>query len=262
MGNVHGDWIWYELMTTNADAAQAFYGAVLDWRYKQSSPTPSGIDYREIVAADGDHVGGVMTLSADMLAGGARPGWLGYIAVDNVDATVASVTRAGGKVLMPATDLEGVGRFALLTDPQGVPFYIMRGAMEGYTSNAFAMDGPRPGHCAWNELATSDQPGALAFYKAQFGWTEDGAMDMGPMGSYIFLRHGSVIGAVMPKPEPMPVSAWTYYFRVPDITTAEAAVRAQGGTVMNGPHPVPGDDWILQGLDPQGGFFALVGKKG
>ena len=63
------------------------------------------------------------------------------------------------------------------------------------------------------------------------------------------------------KPEQAPVSAWSHYFRVADIDAATAAVRAGGGTVMTGPMEVPGGDWIIQGTDPQGAFFALVGAR-
>lgn len=259
MGNKHGDWIWYELMTGDAEAAAAFYGPILGWTVQP--PMPGGMDYRAIQAADGDLIGGVMPLTAEMTGNGARPCWLGYIAVDDTDACVAATEKAGGKALMKAFDIPNVGRIAMLADPQGVPFYIMTPATKDGTSRAFSMDMPRPGHCAWNELATTDQKGAHAYYQGQFGWVQDGAMDMGPMGSYDFIRHGAVLGAIAPKPPQMPVAAWTFYFRVVDITAAAAQVKAGGGTVMLEPMEVPGGDFILQGLDPQGAAFALVGKK-
>jgi hypothetical protein len=69
------------------------------------------------------------------------------------------------------------------------------------------------------------------------------------------------MGAIMRKPEQAPVSAWTHYFRVADIHSAKATVEAAGGTIMLAPMEVPGGDWIIQGSDPQGAFFALVGKN-
>lgn len=262
MANIQGDWIWYELMTTDAEAAQAFYGKVIGWSFKKAEGGNPDLDYRGIVADDGEHAGGILPLTKAMCDEGARPGWLGYIAVDDVDIAVASIAKAGGSVIIPASDIPGIGRFAMLTDPAGAVFYVMRGAMDDHTSTVFAKHAPRNGHCAWNELATSDQNGALAFYKEQFGWTQDGAMDMGAMGSYAFLRHDNVmIGAITPKPPQMAQSAWTFYFRVADIAKAEAAIRESGGTVLHGPHPVPGDDMIIIGLDPQDASFAIVGKK-
>ena len=85
---------------------------------------------------------------------------------------------------------------------------------------------------------------------------------MGEMGEYKFIAHNDVdIGAIMQKPPQMPVPMWNHYFRVPSIDAARAAVEANGGTVMMGPHEVPGGDWIIQGTDPQGAMFALVGAK-
>jgi len=119
MTNKHGDFIWYELMTTDADAATVFYEKLLPW--KIANPGGDGFDYREIKTTEGG-VGGVMALTAEMTGGGARPGWAGYVAVDDFDKAVTSVEHGGGKALMPAHDMAGVGRFAMVADPQGVPF--------------------------------------------------------------------------------------------------------------------------------------------
>src|SRR3546814_12168106 len=82
---------------------------------------------------------------------GARPTWLGYIAVEDVDASVAEIEARGGRVLMPAMDIPMVGRIAMVADPHGAPFYVMKPHGTG-KSLAFADDYPRPGHWAWNEL--------------------------------------------------------------------------------------------------------------
>jgi uncharacterized protein len=257
MANKHGDFIWYELLTTQADAACAFYSSILGWVSNDSGQ--AGMDYRILTMA-GEGVGGLMAITPEMSAGGARPVWLGYIGVDDVDASAASILAAGGAEHMPAMDVPGVGRMAMLADPQGVPFYIMKGA-SGETSHAFAADRPRSGHCAWNELVTTDQSAALSFYTGQFGWRKDGEMEMGPMGKYEFLRHGSVIGAIMTKPPEQPTPSWNFYFRVPDISAAATRIKSGGGRILNGPQEVPGGDWVINGLDPQGASFALVGQK-
>ncbi len=275
MANRHGDWIWYELMTTDADAATVFYEAILPWKIGNQP------DYREIEAVGGG-VGGLLALIPEMLAGGARPAWVGYVLVDDVDKTVASVEHGGGRVLMPAHDMPGIGRFAMLSDPQGAAFYVMKPTPPANdpdkASNAFSYDRPLDGHCAWNELATSDPAAALHFYGQRFGWVKDGEMDMGPMGSYEFIRHAGpsdhagnasdgaamgqgMLGAVMPKPPHVPVSGWTFYFRVADIDVAAAAVTTHGGQVLHGPIEVPGGDFSLNGIDPQGAAFALLGKR-
>ncbi|WP_370177832.1 VOC family protein [Alteriqipengyuania sp.] len=261
MPDTHGDFVWYELMTTNADAAQAFYGPLLGWEFK-GSDTP-GMDYR-LISKDGVEIAGLLQLTQEMTDGGARPIWVGYISVEEIEAGVAKLKELGGTVLMGPNHLDGVGHMAFVSDPQGVPFYLMQPeGPEGQESQSFAKHAPREGHCAWNELVTTDPAAAKQFYTSLFGWEKSDEMDMGPMGLYeMYSVNGYTLGAMMAKPEMMPASAWIYYLRVPDIEAAAAFVRENGGQVMTDPMEIPGGDYILNGLDPQGAFFALIGTKG
>jgi predicted enzyme related to lactoylglutathione lyase len=258
--NLRGSFIWYELLTPDPDGAKAFYDALVGWDIE---PEPAGeMDYRMIRRGDGGNAGGVMRLTDEMRGHGARPTWLGYVAVDDVDASVTSIEQAGGKALMPAFDIPDVGRIALVADPQGVPFYVMRptppAGNENKVSDVFSPD--QPGRVSWNELATSDLEAAKKFYPARFGWTLGDVMPMGDMGDYQFItRHGVPLGAMMTAAaENQP--RWRYYFRVANVDTAKQAVEAGGGAVIHGPQEVPGGDRILIGTDPQGAEFAVVGK--
>ena len=259
--NKHGDFIWYELMATDGVSAESFYGPLVGWRF-------SGAEgYRHVEASEG-MIGGILKLTSEMISGGARPAWIGYIMVDDVDESVASILADGGQVSMPAHDMEDVGRFAMVTDPQGVAFYLMKPKppkdREGGESHAFSYERPRQGHCAWNELATADPEAAKAFYGKQFGWKVDGGMDMGEMGMYEFwgpTDGRGMLGAVMPKMPQMPASAWTYYFRVPDIDAAAAMISANSGTVVQPPIEIPGGEFSIVAMDPRGAAFGLVGPK-
>jgi predicted enzyme related to lactoylglutathione lyase len=259
MPNAHGSFIWYELLTKDANAAKAFYDSVVGWNIDAEAP-PGDMDYRMIVAHDG-MAGGLMQLNAEMIAGGAKPTWLGYFGVDDVDASVAAVVADGGQVHLPANDIPGVGRLAMVTDPQGIPFYVMRGASPE-SSTAYQRMGF--GHVSWNELITPDADAALAFYAKQFNVTKIGGMDMGPMGEYSFIANteskGEAIGAVMPMP-PGGHPGWGFYFRVADINEAKARVEAGGGKIRNGPMEVPGGEQVLQCDDPEGTPFGLVAPK-
>lgn len=263
MANHHGDFVWYELITPDPDAAQAFYGPMLGWTVKDSGMP--GMDYRLAATAESD-VAGIMKGSDD---NSMPTAWLGYIGVDDVDKMVTSITDGGGTVHMPANDIPGVGRMAFVGDPQGALFYVMKGASDD-ESLSFSYDKPRPGHCAWNELMTADPDAAKHFYGQRFGWVKDGELDMDEMGKYEFLRHagrsdGSVmgqgmLGAVMGKTPEMP-SAWNHYFRVTDIDAAKAHIEASGGTIIDGPREIPGGDYSMNAIDPQGASFGLVGAR-
>lgn len=254
MHNPKGDYIWYELLSDDADAAQRFYGDVVGWTVSASGQP--GMDYRILDAGDGQ-AGGLMQLTPEMRDGGARPAWLGYVGVPDVDAAVADWTAAGGSVRMPAMDIPEVGRMAMLADPDGVPVYVMRGAVDA-PSTAFRVADAR--HVRWNEIAARDDKAALAFYAGRFGWKVEGAMPMGEMGDYSFISaNGVTIGAAMRAGSAPP--RWMYYFGVEDIDAAAAKIAAGGGELVDGPHEIPGGEFSLHARDPQGAAFGLVGPR-
>lgn len=244
--------VWYELMTTDHVAAAAFYTDVVGWAAADSGMP--GFDYT-ILSAGAAPVAGLMALPAEAAANGARPGWLGYVAVDDVDGFAGRVTSAGGVVHRPPADIPTVGRFAVVADPQGAPFVLFQPSGGGGAQP----QQQSPGHTGWHELHAADLDTALAFYAGLFGWTKDDAIDMGPMGLYqMFKADGPAIGGMMTKMDPSARPGWLYYFNVPDIDAAVTRVNGGGGRVVHGPQEVPGGMWIIQGIDPQGAPFALV----
>jgi predicted enzyme related to lactoylglutathione lyase len=257
MSNRHGTPIWYELMTKDPLAARNFYNIVVGWEIDESVPDGSSMDYRMISAKDG-LVGGVFRLTDEMCESGAAPFWTMYIGVDDVDKSVAALISAGGSVQLTAFDIPSVGRIAMVSDPQGAPFYVMRGASNELST---ACNPDRAGHGAWHELHTSDGAKATDFYCAQFGWSRSRAVDMGPMGNYQVIDIGGRdLGGTMTDSK-FPRPAWLIYFRVDGIESAARRIAAAGGKVINGPMEVPGGGWILNGLDPEGAMFALTGTK-
>ena len=262
MPDGRGSFIWYELVTPDADAAKRFYDAVVGWDIATSSDFPNG--YRMIGRSDGKMAGGVLPLTDEMKAHGARPMWLGYIDVDDVDATAKAIRDDGGGVLMDPFDIPGVGRVALVADPVGVPVYIMKPTppMDDPDAKSDVFDPMKPQHVRWNELSTTDQDGAIAFYGRHFGWAQEGGMPMGEMGDYKFIQANGVgIGAVMRKPEQSPASAWLYYFGVDDIDRGTKAITDGGGQLFYDPMEIPDGEYAVAGLDPQGAAFGLVGPR-
>ncbi len=259
MADKHGDFVWYELATKDADAAKAFYGPLLGWEFEQSGQP--GMDYH-LITKNGAQIGGIMPLTDEMINNGAHPMWAGYIEVDDVDGSVDKAKGLGASVYVEPTDIPDIGRFAMLADPQGAGIYVMNDFTDE-TSVSFAKHEAMDGHCAWNELVTTDPVGAKAFYTDMFGWEKSSEMEMGEMGLYeMFSVNGYALGAIMAKPEMMPMSSWVYYLRVPDIAAAAKLIGESGGQLMGDPIQIPDGDYVLQGMDPQGAFFALIGRKG
>ena len=261
MANQHGDFVWYELMTSDADAAQDFYNGLLGWDYDDSQQ--EGVDYR-MFRAGAAQIGGQLQLTPEMVEHGARPAWIGYIRVDDVPAALAKARDGGATVLMEGNEVPGVGPFAMLHDPEGAFYYVIDDR-SGEESQAFATHEPKVGHCAWNELMAGDAETAQRYYGDQFGWVVGDTMDMGPMGTYHMLKNGAdrdfMFGALMQRPPAMPVSMWTFYFRVPEIGAAEDYVKSNGGQIINGPMEIPGGEYVFNGIDPQGAMFSVIGKK-
>jgi predicted enzyme related to lactoylglutathione lyase len=261
-----GQPIWYELMTPDPASVASFYRATLGWDIPaEGTPTGTGHEYRMIGRQDGGQAGGVLTMSEPMVAGGARPGWLTYFYVDDVDAATAKAQQLGASVHMPPTSMGDVGRMAMLADPQGAAFYLMKPTPPAGDPNARSdVFEPRtPGHCWWNELETTDEPGATAFYKGLFGWSMENAMPMGDKGDYRFIDQGDgQIGAINPWMADYMTVGWLPYFGVADIEAARDAAKASGGTITHDIHEVPNGDFIFTATDPAGAPVGIVGPKG
>ncbi len=247
-----GRFVWYDLTTTEPAAAEEFYTKLVGWG---TQAWEGGHAPYTMWTNKETPLGGVIEMPEDVRESGVPPHWMAYVSVEDVHATAARVEGAGGKILKEATDVPGAGSFAVLADPQGAAF-----AVYGSTGEEQGAQEPSPlGRFSWNELATSDYKGALAFYSDLFGWEPQDAMDMGEAGIYqIYGRGGEALGGMFNKPDEMPgPPMWLYYISVQDVTTAVEKVKELGGEVVNGPMEVPGGDLIAQCLDPQGALFAL-----
>ena len=245
---IRGRFIWHELMTTDPDAAAGFYSKVVPWKTQ-----PSGMPSYRLWMTGKRQAGGLTAQPDDARQAGAAPSWLVYIGSPDVDSTAAAAQRLGGKVLKSATDIPGIGRFAVLADPQGAAFAVFSPAAPPGASAA-----ARAGEFSWHELATTDPQAAIGFYSELFAWTRGPAHDMGPAGSYQIIEHeGKQVGGMYALRDASTPSRWLSYIRVASADRAAAAARAGGGRVAQGPMEVPGGSRVAQILDPQGGAFAV-----
>jgi uncharacterized protein len=251
----HGRFVWYELNTTDVEAAKAFYTRVMGWGVWDASVP--GRPYT-LFTDGGGSVGGLMNLPQDARDMGVGPSWIGYVGVDDVDATAERTKRLGGVVDVPPTDVADISRFSIFSDPQAARLAVFKWLRPGQQPPA---NPDAPGRVGWHELLADDWEKALAFYSALFGWQKaDVEVDEG--GTYQrFSVAGQIIGGMVTKPATMPAPAWLYYFNVNDIDAAAQRVTAGGGWVL-GAAEVPGGSWIVQCTDPQGAMFALEGQRG
>ena len=245
---------WYELMTKDVPAALGFYEKVFGWTTKDSGFP----DYR-LIETQGRAIGGALTLTDEMCAAGAKPGWLGYIGVDDLAKKTEEIVAKGGKVVRPMVEIPGMLQFTIFADPHGAVFALLRGLVEGEE-----MRTPPPGTQGaidWRELHAGNGAEAWEFYSSLFGWSKGMAVDMGPVGIYQTWMAGPDGGGMMTKMPETPAPFWLYYGGVDGIDAAVERVKENGGTVIHGPSPVPGGSFIANCIDPQGAIFAMVSMK-
>ena len=254
MTDLHGRFVWYELLTTDIAAAKAFYGSVVGWG-EQDASTPE-FAYRLFTAGDAP-VGAFMDLPPEARRMGATPRWVGYVAVDDIDAAADRIRRLGGAIYVPPTD-SNIGRISIVADPQTATLALVKGLKPGQSAPA-ELD--EPGRVGWHELLAADWQKAFVFYRDLLGWLKVDA-ESGSTDKYqLFSTGGQTIGGMFTKRPQEPIPFWLYYFNVEDLDVATTRVTNGGGKVFEGPFELSDGSWVARCRDPQGSAFALQGKR-
>lgn len=246
----NGLFTWADLTTTDVAAAKAFYQGLFGWRM-QDIPTPMGPSYTMCFLGE-DRVAGIGPTPAGYQAF-TPTAWTCYVNVADVDAVLARVAPAGGRVVMPAMDVMDQGRMALLADPSGAVLGLWQpGTHQG--ADVFNIAGAM----AWNELQSRDLSTATRFYTEVLGWTWAGRDDTYQMGS-VPLSDGSerLNCGAMPMPPQVPAevpSHWGVYFTVGDCDAAVAQAVQLGGSVWL-PAMAMGPGRFAGVADPTGGMI-------
>jgi predicted enzyme related to lactoylglutathione lyase len=238
-----GTFIWHELHSTDVEKAKSFYTELLGW---QTEAWPGEQEYTIIKVGDKGH-GGFMA------AQGEEPShWLGHVFVEDTDEVARRADAAGGKTLFGPADIPEVGRFALISDPQGA------------IVSAFA---PRPqgdgglgeGVFVWDELHTSDPSAAKSFYGEVAGWSARD-QDMGGGVTYtMFQNRGATdVAGCFPLMEGAPAPPhWLVYIGTDDVDATTARAKELGATVHIEPEDIPNVGRFSVIQDPTGAVFGL-----
>ena len=216
-------------MTTNVDAAKAFYADVVGWGAQRISVP--GSTYSLLTAGDAP-VAGLMSMPEEAATRSATPHWTGYVEVDDVDEAVERTKQFGGTVYVPPTNVPDISRFAIVADPQMATFAMVKGLKPRQEPLAGL---GAPGRVGWHELLAADWEKAFAFYSALFGWRKSDG-HVGLLGAYQgFAAGATTIGGMFTKPPTLPHPFWLYYFNVADVEAAANRVEARGGQILYGP---------------------------
>jgi predicted enzyme related to lactoylglutathione lyase len=118
--NEPGALCWNDLMTPDPHSSRRFYSELFEWRIEE---VPGSGGYYWAVHNGESPNGGLLPLD------GVVPAWNAYFGSDDLDAAIATVTEAGGAVLMPPREVPA-GRFAAVRDPQGAAFSLFEGQLD------------------------------------------------------------------------------------------------------------------------------------
>jgi hypothetical protein len=238
-----GRFVWHDLTTGDTKRGIEFYKGLFGWtveEWKTDKGTYPMFKSGELAW------GGAM----DPQMPGVPPHWLCYVSVADVDRACQAASRMGGKVVLPAMDIPEVGRFAVVTDPQGAVFAPFTGVQE--------MPEPpperKPGEFCWYQLRAGDPKALVGFYAELFGWD----IRPGTAGGQPVLqvsRGGTPIADfVAIKGDG---AHWLPYVVVDELGAALARAEKLGGLVAHPATDLPGMGCYAHVTDPVGASIGL-----
>jgi len=244
---------WIDLMTSDTQQAQSFYGELFGWTFEAGDPEKYG---GYITASkDGMSVAGIMQKMAEQA--GFPDVWSTYLRADDAAATAEAVKAHGGQVYMEPMDVPEQGKMAMFADATGASIGVWQPReMKGFELAA------EPGAPAWHELHTKDYPTAVKFYQDVFGWDTDVMSDT-PDFRYTTLGAGDAARAgIMDASGYLPADApsnWQVYFAVQDADATAGKAVELGATVIQAPEDTPFGR-IATLSDPTGAMFKIVAE--
>lgn len=246
-----GNFCWFELATSDQAAAKKFYGGLFGWT---ANDAPMGPDaFYTMFQLRGRNVGAAYKLMADQVKQGVPPHWGTYVAVANVDDTIAKAKSLGGSVLAGPMDVADHGRMAVLRDPTGAVINVWQ-PKQHQGVGLWAEEGA----FCWSELMTGDTTAATRFYAALFGWKTKVGEGAGVAYTH-WQNDGADIGgmmAIMKEWGPMPPH-WVNYVQVKNCDETAAKATALGGKVCMGPMDIPNTGRFAMLQDPQGAVLSV-----
>lgn len=249
-----GNFCWNELATRDTDAAKTFYTQLFGWD-SEDTPMPGDAGGEYTLFKLGEiPIGGLYEMKGPRFEG-VPPHWAMYVSVDDVDATVATATDAGGKVVWGPFDVPGIGRMAGLADPTGA---VLSAFESGETPERPDMEN-RVGSFCWAELHTNDTDAAGAFYTKVYGWTTK-SDDAGPTQYHEWINRGTPIGGMMKIDASwgdVPPH-WMNYVAVADCDATAARATELGGKILVPPMTIPEVGRFSMFTDPGGAGLAAI----
>jgi predicted enzyme related to lactoylglutathione lyase len=239
----YGQFTWRELLTPDIAKSRGFYGELFGWAFEEV-PMPAGA--YTIIKLGERQLGGIFKLPD-----GAPfpPYWGGYISVENADRALKAVADKGGKLLMPATDVEGVGRFAPFMDATGAVVSVVQPSAPGDP----VPERPEVHDFCWESLTTTDAAKSKDFYAAVAGWKTITGPDS---GMTIFAPGEKQVADIQTAPPGMH-SNWLSHVVVQKLEASRDKAAKLGAKVLMPLVDIPKIGRMAVISDPSGAALSL-----
>jgi len=244
-----GRWVWAELFTADAAAAKRFYGDVFGWQFESLGVGRHGYS---LVRADGQPIAGILQKEPKAEATTAGR-WLGLLSVADVDRAAELASAAGGKVLLAPRDLAGRGRVAILADPEGARFGVLR-AEGGDPPDVF----PAYDTWGWRELWARDAGAMAAFYRPLADYKVAPQPKADGIVEYHLVAAGYPRAGILQVDAADLPSAWLPYIRVRDLHETLGRVEQAGGELLVAPDPGIRQGRVAVIRDPLGAALGIA----
>jgi predicted enzyme related to lactoylglutathione lyase len=242
-----GKVVWRDLLTTDLPAAQRFYGDLFGWRF-----TDGGTEGYVVATLDGRRVAGLA--SADEVEGGVNVSqWISSVSSADVDEDTNRAAALGATIHRTPRDVGERGRLAVLSDPQGALFALVR------TPAGDPLDDePTLNEWLWTELWTRDVEAASRFYGEVLGYRRTTLENEVLSRGYVaFERDGNPRAGVIEYQVEGVRPSWLPYVRVADARATARRAEELGGRVLIPPSDDLRDGTVALIADPSGGAVAV-----
>ena len=243
-----GKFIWADLVTDDVAKARNFYAQVFGWQFW-------GMGNYMIAMNDGQPLAGMFQKPRPANDPKAKPRWFGYISVSSVGKAEKAVTKAGGRVLMPAKNFPKRGEQAVFTDREGAIFGVMK-STSGDPEDVLA----EPGDWIWIQLLSRDPRNAADFYRTVGGYDVSENTSAHRLNDYVLVSKGfaraTVRTMVTTNAEVKPT--WLPYVRVQSVSATVTKAKNAGGSVLIDPKPEVFEGKIAVIADPTGAAVGVM----
>ncbi|BBN83113.1 glyoxalase [Pseudoalteromonas sp. A25] len=247
------EFCWAELRAADWRIAKPFYCALFGWEFEDERAANG--DFYTNFNKQGDIIAGMYEMGENKKAAREQSVWQAYVAVLDVEASVATAQALGGALVRGPYDIGEAGSMAIIADPGGAQLTLWQAKQHIGSRRAFEANTPY-----WHELACRNRDVKEAFYSALFGWHSIHQNVLG-VDYVIFSNDDHALAGMIEMNEAWGSKTpphWMMYFAVLDCDRVAKKAAGLGAKVCVPPTDVPDVGRYAVICDPQGAFFSII----